>query len=203
MLTVYAADIRLFARFENEGMQLLTPLRREKALKYRKSEDKLLCMCAGLMLRHQLQITSDEDLRYNARGKPECVSGMQFSISHSGNYAFLATHAVPVGIDGERIRCRKSNVQKRVLTHDEQQYVGDSDDRFFALWTRKEAVLKALGTGLYLAPHSFSVLHNAVELEGQRFQFSTQRFMDDYIVSVACAEPLDFKTDFFLPEYIF
>ena len=51
---------------------------------------------------------------------------------------------------------------KRFFTQDEQQTLfplpeDQQRDAFFQLWTRKEAYMKVLGTGLSLAPTEFSL----------------------------------------------
>lgn len=90
---------------------------------------------------------------------------VQFNLSHTEDIALLAiSPEAAVGID---IECseRKTDWQgivKRFFTEAEQKELfalPDSQQKaaFFELWTRKEAYMKVLGTGLSLAPTAFSL----------------------------------------------
>ena len=74
-------------------------------------------------------------------------SDMHISISHSGEYAVCAVSEKPVGIDIEKIRTVSDKLIDRVCTEREREYV-ISDERFFEVWTAKEAYFKKIGTGI-------------------------------------------------------
>ncbi|MBD9628178.1 4'-phosphopantetheinyl transferase superfamily protein [Ensifer sp. ENS06] len=89
---------------------------------------------------------------FNPWGKPHIRAGPQFSLSHSSHRALFAMGTCSVGIDLEA--CDRatsvewfasvwSSAEKRRLTGRTI-----SSMRLLALWTRKEAVVKALGKGL-------------------------------------------------------
>jgi len=106
-----------------------------------------------------------------AHGKPALdgsdvgrTSALHFNLSHAGGFAALAvcrTH--PVGIDIEQPRLVSRNLPQRFFSPDEAielDRLADGpawEDAFFRIWTRKEAVLKALGTGLSLDTRTFTV----------------------------------------------
>ena len=75
------------------------------------------------------------------------------SLSHSGGHAVLAVPSAdfPVGVDLERLRPRRFDAWPDwVLQASEVQWLqshADSAD-YYALWTLKEALLKAVGLGL-------------------------------------------------------
>lgn len=81
-----------------------------------------------------------------------------FNVSHSGEWVLIALHARgEVGVDVEQIRRGGGGdwdlIAARVFSARELAVLRDSpasarDDTFFALWTRHEARLKALGEGL-------------------------------------------------------
>lgn len=92
-------------------------------------------------------------------GKPALASGeLQFNLSHSGTQALLAVAPAraPVGIDIESLHDHKVDVATLfdLTCHDSEKAAllalsGEAQRHaFFALWTRKEAYLKALGIGL-------------------------------------------------------
>ena len=83
-------------------------------------------------------------------GRPRLPgTGLAASISHSGDVVAVAlTAGLPVGVDVEAISARDYEaLVPRVCTAAERQFVRTAED-FFAYWTKKEAVLKAIGTGL-------------------------------------------------------
>ncbi len=92
-----------------------------------------------------------------ARGKPSVVDGgdLCFSLSRSGGVALLAvTRGRSVGVDVEQIRdLDHDGLVERFFAPaeaDDLRGLPDIERRaaFFHLWARKEAVVKATGTGL-------------------------------------------------------
>jgi 4'-phosphopantetheinyl transferase len=103
---------------------------------------------------------------YGAQGKPFCAaqpagSEIRFNLSHSENVAALAvSNGFEVGIDIERIRRIEENVPLEVFSAREcAAFIALPDAErqavFFENWARKEACLKALGTGFTLPPMHF------------------------------------------------
>ena len=71
------------------------------------------------------------------------------SVSHSGDYAAAAVAPGTVGIDLERIREPSPGALKKCFTPEECAMVSaEGEEAFTRLWTTKEAIGKALGTGL-------------------------------------------------------
>ncbi len=111
------------------------------------------------------------EIRLNAKatGKPELVgpagAGADFNLSHSGSRALIGLcDAAAIGVDIEMLRPIPDalRIARSHFAADEANALAalppDVIERaFFGLWTRKEAVVKALGTGLSAALDSFSV----------------------------------------------
>jgi 4'-phosphopantetheinyl transferase len=98
------------------------------------------------------------ELVREADGKPRLAASpppLHFNLSHSGARALLAFAALPVGVDLERSRPRRAldRIAARWFTASEHERLAalDGEDRleaFYALWTAKEACVKATGEGL-------------------------------------------------------
>lgn len=88
------------------------------------------------------------------RGKPRLAGGeLAFSVAHSGELAVIAVVAardVEVGVDVEQLRAMPdaARLAARFFAADEAALVARDPSRFFPLWCRKEASLKARGIGL-------------------------------------------------------
>lgn len=110
-------------------------------------------------------------------GKPALApphDRLAFSWSHSGEYALAAVgRDVALGVDLEQIRPRPRALElaERYFAAEEAaalRALSDEEGRtraFFALWTAKEAVLKALGRGLAFGPARVAF---ALEVGGPR-----------------------------------
>ena len=98
---------------------------------------------------------------HSAHGKPMLAPGHSndricFNLSHSGSLALYAvTRNKNIGIDIESIRNDVSleRVAQQFFSQNEISWLGKVDiskrsELFFQYWTRKEAVLKAIGKGL-------------------------------------------------------
>jgi 4'-phosphopantetheinyl transferase len=111
---------------------------------------------------------------YGARGKPALVHtgmapGLTFNATHSGTYAVYAVgNGRQIGVDVERVRpeveigelaaANFSPKEQRAL---QALPVEERLERFFALWTCKEAYVKARGEGLFIPLDSFHVVFGA------------------------------------------
>lgn len=87
-------------------------------------------------------------------GKPsiewdEAQNPPSISISHCGDLFACAFDEENVGIDiqNER-RVDTQRLSSRYFTEAEQRYIGGDADRFYTVWTRKEAFSKYTGVGL-------------------------------------------------------
>ena len=111
------------------------------------------------------EIVDNYDTKYNyetttiANGKPifKDYPDIHFNISHSGKYVVCAVADTPVGVDIEGSRPIKGAVAKRFYSDEENEWVSAAEtpslqeQRFFRLWTLKEAYAKATGEGIALS----------------------------------------------------
>ena len=98
-------------------------------------------------------------------GKPYAKDlNIEFNISHSADMVVCVVDDKPVGVDIEKIRSIDLNTAKRIFSEEEIRYIfeciPDVEDynhylndavlqRFFELWTKKEAYGKLVGMGLF------------------------------------------------------
>lgn len=146
------------------------------ARRFRQRSDLVRSALGRFLIRRELGSllairASEVKLEMGQFGKP-CLAStvgvrIEFNISHSGARLALATGTTPVGIDVEENRTVEEveSLVQRYLTADEwcallkQRHACHSNE-FLKYWTRKEAVLKALGSGLSRDPGSVSTLHD-------------------------------------------
>lgn len=91
---------------------------------------------------------------------PDCPCS--FNLSHSGTLAAFALCEAVVGIDVEQLRAMPEGVAGMVFSRPEIAALEAEPEArrattFFRYWTAKEAVLKALGTGLSVSGRSFTL----------------------------------------------
>jgi 4'-phosphopantetheinyl transferase len=111
---------------------------------------------------------SEIEFEYGSSAKP-CLRGtssLRFNVSHSGAYGLVAiANAVEVGCDIEESRSDLPypSLMDSVFSIAEKAWIEGLDPHqrrhgFYRCWTRKEAVLKALGWGITEDPTEIDVL---------------------------------------------
>jgi len=99
---------------------------------------------------------------YGDHGKPALPGGPEFNLSHSGGLACLAISDRVLGVDIEAHREIEEGVAERFFSPAEYAALSALPasgwtDGFFRCWTRKEAVVKAMGDGLSIPLDRFDV----------------------------------------------
>ena len=174
----------------------LSEYRRNKARRKRKVEESL---AAGLLLDYALRAYGlcERDMEYakNMHGKPffKNYPDIKFSLSHSGGYALCAVSDCEAGVDIEKYRDTKTalEIAKRYFTAAEYEYVknyGDTKQIFFKLWTRKESLLKAIGTGIAGGLSSYEVLDDEITVGDTKFYFSDFDKFENISITVCARE---------------
>jgi 4'-phosphopantetheinyl transferase len=161
---VWWADPAWLQPWHNE---ILDPVERARAARYRLDSDRARFVLAAALLR----LVAGRELglppglvavdRHCARcggphGRPTIIdAGFSVSVAHSAQRVLLGLSMDgTVGVDVEQVRAIDiSALRPLVLSTAELQSTQTVDD-FFKTWVRKEAVLKALGTGLNTAMSS-------------------------------------------------
>jgi 4'-phosphopantetheinyl transferase len=138
---------------------VVSSVERERAEKFLRPTDRTRSLLAASLLRRAAGSVlgldpSDVEVRRDCRcgrphGRPTLPgTGLHASVSHAGDLVVVAlTDAAEVGVDVEQVRdVDVASLGRHVLAPGETAPADRS--AFFALWTRKEAVVKATGDGI-------------------------------------------------------
>lgn len=125
-----------------------------------------------------------DDIYYNAQGKP-LSHFLFFNISHSQNLVVLVTSEdSDVGVDVEQIKHRGQSLRSYISSELELKYIVD-DEKFFEVWTSKESLCKAEGSGLstHLADVAAFPFDGVKEYKGEIYRAKMIKYRD-YVISL-------------------
>lgn len=172
-------------------MKFASEERQYKIQNLKSNRLRSLSLLSHLLARNEISLAlnipfSHVELLYNQYGKPYVdKEDYHFSISHSGSLIAFTSCNHPVGIDVQEVKDSISPAL-RFFTENEQEYVSGSLERFFEIWTKKEAYVKMLGSGLSTGFASFDVLSENLK----DCFFTTQ--LDRYFLSL-CTKSTDIQ----------
>lgn len=143
----------------------------DRALRYHRRQDAVRhavgrALARALLARALGMPELTEEFSTNAWGKPALPeSGLEFSISHSDDVVWTAvSRAGAVGIDVERVDATADHHDLAGIFHPIECSAiralpaQAARDAFHRCWTRKEAVVKAIGEGFSRPLSAFRVL---------------------------------------------
>ena len=136
----------------------------------RNDRDRFVASHAALryVLARALDIAPGEvSIDVEQAGKPKLAGprgeGLQFNLSHSGSWALIGLSELPIGVDVEEVRPIEAlDLARRYFAPREfsdlaRVPASEQLPAFYACWTRKEAVVKAIGLGLSFGLDEFVV----------------------------------------------
>ena len=154
-------------------LSLLSTSERARIDRLKRPRDRGRSLQAHCAVRRILALQLQVDPRclefdVTGTGKPFLVrpaQNLEFNLSHSGRYGLIAVatdRSVGVDIEVERPISDLRELAHRITTGREAKLLGQLPTNrvhstFFNLWTRKEAVLKALGRGFLIDPREIDV----------------------------------------------
>lgn len=140
-----------------EALEGISEQRREQALRFKYELGQRLCVLAYQLLKQGLRevygIEENPIFEYNEHGKPSIAGHPEifFNLSHCKEAAICAISDQPIGVDVESVRSFNDSLVRYTMNDDEIQQIESSEDRavaFIQFWTKKEAALKLMGTGI-------------------------------------------------------
>ncbi len=168
--------------------RVLSDEEQQRAERFRFEPDRRRYIAARAALRTLLGRYVDQPAErivfsYSTAGKPflqraDGGSGPHFNVSHSGAIALLAFCAdAELGIDVELVRDiedTESIVRRFFCAAEVEQWMGLPghlrQKAFYDCWTRKEAVVKAMGGGLSVPLDAFQVSFSPTDAPRVRFR---------------------------------
>ena len=172
-----------------------------RAKRYLRKEDHDRFIISRASLRHILSKYIDEQptsitFEYEPNRKPYVPgAAIHYNLSDSGNQILVAIGRFPVGIDVEYIKphFHYDTILPLNFNPLEIDFINETDSspRFFMLWTRKEAILKATGIGLTDHLKQIPSLNGLHTMDGEfistKNNWKLQSFFvnEDYIATVA------------------
>ena len=186
-----------FSQYEyNSIYRSLTHSRKEHIDRFGREADRKRSLAGELLIKRLLQVKfgiTSPLIERLPNGRP-ILSGEKLfiSIAHCEDNVVCAVSEKPIGIDIERIKPIKLSLTKRFCVSEELDYiVGNTPysetlpycedkeilNRFYEIWTAKEAYFKMLGTGI-------TDLKSVNVLKLKRSVYS----VSDYLVQIICEE---------------
>lgn len=145
---------------------------------------------------HEIQITT------NRYGKPylQHNKSFHFNISHSGDWIVCAVDEKPVGIDIEKIEKLNVAIAAEFFAPEETSNLQKKREEeklllFYRYWSLKESYSKALGLGLSLPFHRFSIqfIKNEIlvksDVKHPLCRFKEYHLADKYVMSLCTFQP--------------
>ncbi len=120
------------------------------------------------------------------------LTDIRFNVSHSGAWVLIAICRNELGIDIEKIdpEFQYSDLLEEHFSEAEKSFISSAANplsAFLYLWTRKEALTKAWGTGLQENLKLVSVLgdYSSVDLQQKSWKLESFHFSDSYQSALA------------------
>ncbi len=174
---------------------LLHPNEIMRGERYHRSGDRLRSLCTRSLLRILVGKYTNQDplairLTKGARNKPELPDNPEWHLNatHSGDWILLSVGKSSVGVDVEEIKpdFGFEDVIPTSFSTQERQYIeadGNAPNRFYELWTRKEAFVKAIGSGIDETFSQIPSLTGLHELGNARFAAAGKWITDSFHVA--------------------
>jgi 4'-phosphopantetheinyl transferase len=162
---------------------------RQRIERFRRWQDAQASLFGQLLLKEGLALRGEyaadlNDIQLSSYNRPGLPGGPDFNISHSGSLvvcAFVSNGRV--GIDVEEMKPVDIEDFRFLFTETEWSDICRAPSclhRFYYYWTRKEAVVKAEGSGLNAELKKIYISEQYAAMDGQRWHLYPMDLGNDY-----------------------
>lgn len=205
LMEIWYSNIKNISEHEFQKLlQDCSPEEQDNILRYRFLKDRLFRLIGYQMVKLKYGVTYEQISR-SETGKPFLKTGQKFNISHSCDIVSVVFSTEEVGIDLEIKSPLRVDEFIGYFHPKEREYllkeIGNKQrDVFYHIWTRKEAFLKAIGTGIVNGLNNENCLDSSILYKNNRYNIYTTSFLNDYTLSICeknneilGMESIDFK----------
>lgn len=204
MINILYGNVHMIRDRDMEScLEALPASMRQEITRYKFLHDRKACLLARLLLYQCLAVEGKLHLLYqwtrDACHKPSIPGWRPFNISHSGDLVVLASSSEPIGIDIEQLQQLD---YLELATHfqlQEQAFIreaANTQQAFFELWVKKEAALKAIGTGITNGLKRFSCIGSQINYNDTRWYLRPVQLdpaFIGYICTTSSTAPITIK----------
>lgn len=183
------------------------PLEKQQQVKkLRQKNDQVLSLLGLQLLKLAISKMTEtpfslNQLQFPQHGKPFFAGNIDFNISHSGDMVCcVISNSAKVGIDIELQREVKPATLKKFLTGLPDKQLEDSIEnnrlRFFNLWTKNEAIIKAANHGSIYNMHEIKHKQHGGHYQSHFWytypvDIVSAESDNEYTCHIACSEKID------------
>ncbi len=188
MTTLLYSNIRQISDDEiGQYLENLPGFMKAQVMRYKHKSDQKSRLLARLMLLYSMEETGVDFLlknwKVNTYNKPSIDGWYHFNISHSGELVVLSYSNDPIGVDIEQ----QIQIDFKELIgcfHPEERSIleqsGNDKKCFYTFWSRKESLLKAVGTGITDELDQINCAHSCVHYQGTSWNFHPVTIHPEY-----------------------
>lgn len=174
MINVLMAHIDMVGDHEIESCLRFLPTRMQGEIRrYKYIRDRKSSLLGRLLLHHCLASEGKlyllDHWKRDGAHKPYIPGWHSFNISHSGDLVLFSVSEAAIGVDIEHRSCLDYHDLSVHFHWEEQQYIRNAfntQEAFYELWVKKEAALKAMGTGIANGLKRFSCVGSHLDYMG-------------------------------------
>ncbi len=184
-LFYYSFDKQFNNDLWHHYLNLLPNNFQKEVLRFRRWQDRYNCLLGKLMVYMGYKIFYNSELEFDnflkdSYGKPYIENcGMNFNISHSGNTVVCIFSKQPIGIDVEEVKDIEYTLFENVFSDKEMEEISKAGlSKFYEYWTKKEAIIKAIGKGMSIPLLDIKVENNYSVYDHVKWNIKSLRLND-------------------------
>jgi 4'-phosphopantetheinyl transferase len=168
----------------------------QKSLRYKQWEDRWRNLLGKLLLRDAISRFSLPQellgaLEYTYHGRPffKDADGIDFNISHSGNYVICTmAKGIRTGVDIEEIKNCRFDDFTNTMNEEQWRTINESPEplrQFFTYWAIKESVIKADSRGLSIPLTQIHINEHIAQCDGRQWHLQPLKIDGAYCAWIA------------------